>query len=81
MDNVVAASQMHTGLDAEATIELGTDILTGELKQDDPIWTGLQDRGGRLLNSFRVCSRWAMRGGGLSRTLAPDKEQRPEDEA
>ena len=41
MDNVVTASQMHTGLDAEATIELGTD-LTGELKQDDPVWTGLQ---------------------------------------
>jgi hypothetical protein len=44
MDNVVTASQMHTGLDAEATIELGTD-LTGELKQDDPVWTGLQERG------------------------------------
>ena len=42
MDNVVTASQMHTGLDAEATIELGTD-LTGELKQDDPVWTGLQE--------------------------------------
>lgn len=45
IDNVVTASQMHTGLDAEATIELGTDILTGELKQDDPIWLGLQERG------------------------------------
>lgn len=44
MDNVVTASQMHTGLDAEATIVLGTD-LTGELKQDDPVWTGLQERG------------------------------------
>ena len=38
-------AKMHTGLDAEATVELGTDILTGELKQDDPIWTGLQQRG------------------------------------
>jgi hypothetical protein len=36
---------MHTGLDQEATIELGTDILTGELKADDPIWNGLQQRG------------------------------------
>jgi len=45
LDNVVAAAQMHTGLDQEATIELGTDILTGELKADDPIWDGLQQRG------------------------------------
>ena len=45
MDNVVAACEMHTGLDQEATIELGTDILTGELKADDPIWNGLQQRG------------------------------------
>jgi len=36
---------MHTGLDQEATIELGTDILTGELKADDPIWNGLRQRG------------------------------------
>jgi len=45
LDNVVLAAQMHTGLDPEATLELGTDILTGELKQDDPIWNGLQQRG------------------------------------
>lgn len=45
MDNVVAAVAMHTGLDQEATIELGKDILTGELPQDDVIWTGLQNRG------------------------------------
>jgi hypothetical protein len=42
LDNVVAAAQMHTGLDEEATIELGTDILTGELKADDPVWNDLQ---------------------------------------
>lgn len=45
MDNVVAAVAMHTGLDQEAAIELGKDILTGELAQDDAIWTGLQHRG------------------------------------
>ena len=45
LDNIVMASQMHTGLDQEATIELGTDILTGELRADDPIWNGLQQRG------------------------------------
>ncbi|RXH06303.1 hypothetical protein [Bradyrhizobium vignae] len=45
MDNVVAAVAMHTGLDQEAAIELGRDILTGELAQDDVIWTGLQHRG------------------------------------
>lgn len=45
LDNVVSASQMHTGLGHEATIELGTDILMGELKADDPIWNGLQHRG------------------------------------
>lgn len=45
MDNVVAAAALHTGLDQEATIELGKDILTGELPQDDAIWTGLQNRG------------------------------------
>lgn len=45
LENVVLAAQMHTGLDQEATIELGTDILTGELKEDDPIWDGLQQRG------------------------------------
>ena len=45
LDNIVTASQMHSGLDQEATIELGTDILTGELKADDPIWNGLQQRG------------------------------------
>jgi hypothetical protein len=45
LDNVVTAAQMHTGLDEEATIELGSDILTGELKADDPIWNDLQQRG------------------------------------
>lgn len=45
MDNVVAAVAMHTGLDQEAAIELGKDILTGELAQDDVIWTSLQHRG------------------------------------
>jgi hypothetical protein len=45
LDNVVTAAQMHTGLDEEATVELGTDILTGELKADDPIWNDLQQRG------------------------------------
>ncbi|MGY2935982.1 hypothetical protein ACVWZ6_005584 [Bradyrhizobium sp. GM6.1] len=45
MDNVVTAVAMHTGLDQDAAIELGKDILTGELAQDDRIWTGLQQRG------------------------------------
>jgi len=45
MDNVITAAAMHTGLDQEATIELGKDILTGELPQDDVIWNGLQHRG------------------------------------
>jgi len=45
LDNVVTEAQMHTGLDEEATVELGTDILTGELKTDDPIWNDLQQRG------------------------------------
>ena len=44
LGNVVLASQMHTGLDQETTIELGTDILTGALKTDDPIWNDLQQR-------------------------------------
>ena len=45
MDNIVTAPQMHTGLDQEATIELGSDILAGELKAVDPVWIGLQQRG------------------------------------
>ena len=45
MDNVTAAVEMHTGLDREATIELGKDILTGEITQHDQIWAGLQNRG------------------------------------
>ncbi|QQO21810.1 hypothetical protein JJB98_18635 [Bradyrhizobium diazoefficiens] len=45
MDNVVTAVAMHTGLDQDAATELGKDILTGELAQDDVIWTGLQQRG------------------------------------
>ncbi len=45
MDNVISAVEMHTGLDQEATIELGKDILTGEISQDDEIWAGLQNRG------------------------------------
>jgi hypothetical protein len=45
MDNVAAAVEMHTGLDREATIELGKDILTGEISRDDEIWAGLQNRG------------------------------------
>ena len=45
MDNTATAVEMHTGLDREATIELGKDILLGELPQDDVIWTGLQAKG------------------------------------
>lgn len=45
MDNVVTAVAMHTGLDQDAAIELGKDILTGELAQDDVIWNGLHQRG------------------------------------
>ena len=64
LDNVVTAAQMHTGLDQEATVELGTDILTGELKADDPIWNDLQQRGvsrdaahGAVLRSCKWVSR------------------------
>jgi hypothetical protein len=45
LDNVVQAVAMHTGLDQEATLELGNDILKGEIAQDDPIWTGLLNKG------------------------------------
>ena len=45
MDNTATAVEMHTGLDRDATIELGKDILLGELPQDDVIWTGLQAKG------------------------------------
>jgi hypothetical protein len=45
MDNTATAVEMHTGLDREATIELGKDILLGEIPQDDVIWTGLQAKG------------------------------------
>ena len=55
MDNVVAAIEMHTGLDREATIELGKDILTGQLPQGDEIWTGLQNQGHQPGSGYRVC--------------------------
>jgi hypothetical protein len=45
MDNVTAAVAMHTGLDQEATIELGKDILTGQIPGGDEVWTGLQSKG------------------------------------
>lgn len=45
MDNVVGAIGMHTGLDREAAIELGKDILTGQIPQGDEVWTDLQTRG------------------------------------
>ncbi len=45
MDNVASAVEMHTGLDREATIELGKDILTGQIPEGDEVWTGLQNRG------------------------------------
>jgi hypothetical protein len=45
MDNVVSAVEMHTGLEREAAIELGKDILLGQIPQGDEVWTGLQDRG------------------------------------
>jgi len=45
MDNVAAAVEMHTGLDREATVELGKDILTGQIPQDDQVWAGLQNKG------------------------------------
>jgi hypothetical protein len=45
LDTVAAAVELHTGLDREATIELGVDILTGQLPQDDAVWTGLRNRG------------------------------------
>jgi hypothetical protein len=45
IDNVANAVEMHTGLDREATIELGKDILLGEISQGDEVWTGLQNKG------------------------------------
>lgn len=45
MDNVANAVEMHTGLDREATIELGKDILLGQIPQGDEVWTGLQNKG------------------------------------
>jgi len=45
MDNVVSAAELHTGLDRDAAIELGKDILTGQIPEGDQVWTGLQNRG------------------------------------
>jgi hypothetical protein len=45
LDTVASAVEMHTGLDREATIELGTDILNGEIQSDDVIWDDLRSRG------------------------------------
>ncbi len=44
--NIADAAEMHgTGLSQEAVVELGTDILTGELGDNDPIYEGLAARG------------------------------------
>jgi hypothetical protein len=45
MDNVINAVKLHTGMDQEATLELGKDILTGQIAEDDQVWTGLLSRG------------------------------------
>jgi len=45
IDLAVDAVKMHTGLDQEATLELGKDILLGEIPQGDQVWRGLQSKG------------------------------------
>jgi hypothetical protein len=45
VDNVVDAVQLHTGMDREATLELGKDILTGQLANDDQVWASLGSKG------------------------------------
>jgi len=45
MDNVVSAVEMHTGMDQDAAIELGKDILLGQIPEGDAVWTGLQNKG------------------------------------
>lgn len=41
----IDAVQLHAGLDREAAVELGVDILTGELSPSDPVFTALEQRG------------------------------------
>ena len=44
--NIADAADMHgTGLSQEAVAELGADIITGELTDNDPIYQGLAARG------------------------------------
>jgi hypothetical protein len=45
LDTVASAVEMHTGLDREATLELGADILLGQIPQGDEVWEGLQSKG------------------------------------
>jgi hypothetical protein len=37
--------EFHTGLDRDAAVELGKDILMGQIPQGDEVWSGLQNRG------------------------------------
>jgi hypothetical protein len=43
--NVIDAVKLHTGMDQSATLELGKDILTGQIPADDQVWASLRSRG------------------------------------
>lgn len=45
MDNLASSVEMHTGLDRADAIELGKDILMGQVPQEEAVWAGLQTRG------------------------------------
>jgi hypothetical protein len=45
MGNVIDAVRLHTGMDQEATLELGKDILTGQLANEEEVWASLGSRG------------------------------------
>lgn len=45
LDSVASAVELHTGLDREATLELGKDILMGQIPQGNQVWNGLHSRG------------------------------------
>lgn len=45
MGNVIDAVKLHTGMDQDATLELGKDILTGQIPADDQVWASLHSRG------------------------------------
>jgi hypothetical protein len=45
INNLASAAELHTGLDRADAIELGRDILTGQVPEGDAVWAGLQERG------------------------------------